>query len=162
MLLAQSDFHTQGRQRFLFLMLKNAERGLLSENSPSRRTGATKSAKKRSAGLCLCVQVSLRRVCRKQNSPWHPRFVLTGAFAAVAWDGRGRARAEVKQPNSYISSSFLSLFLLSCLGGDGSRPATCIIKPFISTLLTDATSSLGWRNTVCFLNLWERLNYTAG
>lgn len=151
MLLAQSDFHTQGRQRFLFLTLKNAERGLLSENSPSRRTG-----------LCLCVQVSLRRVCRKQNSPWHPRFVLTGAFAAVAWDGRGRARAEVKQPNSYISSSFLSLFLLSCLGGDGSRPATCIIKPFISTLLTDATSSLGWRNTVCFLNLWERLNYTAG
>lgn len=137
------------------LTLKNAERGLWRENSPSWQS-RSEEAQRRFVFVCTgeseaCVQKA------KQ-----PRFVLTGAFAAVAWDGRGRARAEVKQPNSYISSSFLSLFLLSCLGGDGSRPATCIIKPFISTLLTDATSSLGWRNTVCFLNLWERLNYTAG
>lgn len=78
----------------------------------------------------------------------------------IAWARKGLA--EVKQPNSYFSSLFPSVFLLSCLLRNGSQPASCIIKPFIYTLLTDATSSLGWGNTVCFSNLWERLNSTAG
>lgn len=52
-----------------------------------------------------------------------------------------------------------SLFLHSCLRRDGSRPASCIIKPFIYTLLTDATSSLGRGNTVCFSNLREKIEF---
>lgn len=36
-------------------------------------------------GVGACAQ--------KQNSPWHPRFVLTAAFTAAA-RGRGRARPK--------------------------------------------------------------------
>lgn len=72
-----------------------------------------------------------------------------------------KSPAKVKQPNSAFSSSLLSRFLLSCLWRNGFWPASCIIKPFIYTLLTDATSCMVGGIWFVFLNLGKRLNSIA-
>lgn len=129
--------------------------------SCSPYSGVRKPLKKRGAGLCLCVQVEPGYVL-KAEQPLASQICFDWCVysCCIAWAWKGPA--AVKQPNSDFSSSFLSLCLLSCLWSDGSWPASCIIKPFIYTLLTDATSRLGWGNMVCFLKPLGEIEFHGG
>lgn len=111
---------------------------------------------RRSAQVSVCVH-RWSRVCAEDRIT----LGISDLFWLVHLQLLHSMGEEGQQLNNQIPT-FLPLFLFpSRLPRGGSEPASCTIKPFIYTLLTDATSCLGWGTWFVFLNLWKRLNCLA-